>query len=109
MVQIYTSFGYHGVGTCRRIKDELIDLLEKEGKTWEQVVEEAVDKHSWKKPEPKPTTLDQLKTEAEELKSFLDLDENEKAKVEEVKEPAPQETKAGSDAELEGAARASVL
>ncbi|KAL9936827.1 hypothetical protein V8E36_004062 [Tilletia maclaganii] len=37
-VQIYTSFGYTGVGAPRRIKDELVELLKKEGKTWSEVV-----------------------------------------------------------------------
>jgi dihydroorotate dehydrogenase len=48
MVQVYTSFGYDGVGTCRRIKDQLVDELMKEGKSWEQVVNEAVGKLSLK-------------------------------------------------------------
>ncbi|KAK0548398.1 Dihydroorotate dehydrogenase (quinone), mitochondrial [Tilletia horrida] len=37
-VQIYTSFGYTGVGAPRRIKDELLELLKKEGKSWQQLV-----------------------------------------------------------------------
>ncbi|KAI6126072.1 hypothetical protein EDD16DRAFT_1690747 [Pisolithus croceorrhizus] len=36
-VQLYTEFGYDGVGTCRRIKDELASLLKREGKTWRDV------------------------------------------------------------------------
>jgi dihydroorotate dehydrogenase len=39
LVQVYTAFGYDGVGTCRRIKDELIAALEKEGMTWREVVQ----------------------------------------------------------------------
>ncbi|KAF9453550.1 hypothetical protein P691DRAFT_771322 [Macrolepiota fuliginosa MF-IS2] len=77
MVQIYTSFGYNGVGTCRRIKDELVDLLAKEGKTWDQVVKEAVETHSLQEPEKKASTLDQLVSEAEDLKSYLGLGEGE--------------------------------
>ncbi|KAE8218891.1 hypothetical protein CF319_g7313 [Tilletia indica] len=37
-VQIYTSFGYTGVGAPRRIKDELVELLKKEGKSWKELV-----------------------------------------------------------------------
>ncbi|CAD6906477.1 unnamed protein product [Tilletia laevis] len=37
-VQIYTSFGYTGVGAPRRIKDELVALLKEEGKSWMDVV-----------------------------------------------------------------------
>ncbi|KAF8963456.1 dihydroorotate dehydrogenase [Flammula alnicola] len=75
MVQVYTSFGYDGVGACRRIKDELVDELAKEGKSWEQVVHEAVEQLSWKEPIPekKPEpTVQQLISEAEELKTMLD-------------------------------------
>jgi len=106
MVQIYTSFGYNGVGTCRRIKDELVKLLEKEGKTWGQVVKEAVEKHSWREFEPKPTTIEQLETATEELKVYLGLGEREKA--ERGQRSAAQEA-TGGEAELEGAAQASIL
>lgn len=41
-VQLYTSFGYAGVGTCRRIKDELSEALEREGTTWQEVADKAV-------------------------------------------------------------------
>jgi hypothetical protein len=40
-VQVYTAFGYDGVGACRRIKDELTNLLEKQGTTWLEVVQNA--------------------------------------------------------------------
>ncbi|KAG8709062.1 Dihydroorotate dehydrogenase (quinone), mitochondrial [Ceratobasidium sp. 395] len=50
-VQLYTSFGYSGVGTARRIKDELTDQLKREGTTWQQVVSDAVKTHAWVKPE----------------------------------------------------------
>ena len=73
MVQVYTSFGYDGVGTCRRIKDQLVDELMKEGKTWEQVVDEAVGKLSLKEsPVPKEDNVQQLVLEAQELKVLLD-------------------------------------
>ncbi|GJN90128.1 hypothetical protein Rhopal_003127-T1 [Rhodotorula paludigena] len=38
LVQLYTGFLYGGVGLPRRIKDELAELLRKEGKTWKDVV-----------------------------------------------------------------------
>jgi dihydroorotate dehydrogenase len=70
MVQVYTSFGYDGVGACRRIKDQLVDELVKEGKTWEQVVDEAVEKLSLK--ESQEPNVQQLILEAQELKVLLD-------------------------------------
>jgi dihydroorotate dehydrogenase len=75
MVQVYTGFGYDGVGACRRIKDQLIDELKKEGRTWEQVVNEAVEKLSWIEPAPVKqgeAGVKQLIEEAEELKAMLD-------------------------------------
>jgi dihydroorotate dehydrogenase len=51
-VQIYTSFGYDGVGACRRIKDELVEELEKNDTTWSKVVHDALEQHSLK---PAPT------------------------------------------------------
>ncbi|KAI0085842.1 dihydroorotate dehydrogenase [Irpex rosettiformis] len=77
-VQIYTSFGYDGVGTCRRIKDELVEELKKEGTTWAEVVSRAVAEKSFKEPPPpepvKPGegSVAQLIEEAEELKKLLD-------------------------------------
>jgi len=76
MVQVYTSFTYGGVGTCRRIKDELNGKLAKEGKTWDQVVNDAVQNLSWKEPvvqeENREFTVQQLVREAEELGAMLD-------------------------------------
>lgn len=72
MVQIYTSFGYDGVGTCRRIKDELVDELAKEGKLWGQVSKEAIERLSWKEPPAETRDVHQLVAEAEELKVLLD-------------------------------------
>ncbi|KAL0953707.1 hypothetical protein HGRIS_004900 [Hohenbuehelia grisea] len=78
-VQVYTGFGYDGVGSCRRIKDQLVEALAKEGKTWAQVVEEAVAKHSFAPAQPAVKeeastngTVAQLIAEAEELKKLLD-------------------------------------
>lgn len=77
MVQVYTGFGYDGVGSCRRIKDQLCEELSKEGKTWEQVSNEAVAKLSWVPPQPEApveneATISQLVAEGEELKTLLD-------------------------------------
>ena len=71
MVQVYTGFAYDGPGTCRRIKDELVEELAKEGKTWEQVVNEAVTKLSWSGKQEE-ASIQQLISEAEELKGMLD-------------------------------------
>lgn len=81
LVQVYTGFGYDGAGTCRRIKDQLLEALVKEGKTWEEVVNHAVDTLSAKpvqpiEPEPKVLpgegSVTQLIEEAKELKRLLD-------------------------------------
>jgi dihydroorotate dehydrogenase len=47
LIQVYTSFGYDGAGTCRRIKDELESLLKAENTTWKAVVDDSVKKLSW--------------------------------------------------------------
>lgn len=81
-VQIYTRFGYDGAGACRRIKDQVVESLEKEGKTWAELVNTAVEQLS-AKPESKPLpvpdkiapgegSLRTLIEEAEELKKLLD-------------------------------------
>lgn len=108
MVQIYTSFGYNGVGVCRRIKDELVELLAKEGKTWGQVVDEAVERYSLKQVENKPPTLDRLITEAEELKSYLGLGDQSEDLSGENRE-AGQQKAHSDDIDLEGASEASVI
>ncbi|KAF9485477.1 hypothetical protein BDN70DRAFT_903047 [Pholiota conissans] len=72
LVQVYTSFGYDGVGACRRIKDELVDELAKEGKTWEQISNDAVEKLSWVEPPEETRDVRQLVREAEELTELLD-------------------------------------
>ncbi|KAF7790179.1 hypothetical protein EIP86_001131 [Pleurotus ostreatoroseus] len=74
-VQLYTSFGFEGVGTCRRIKDEITDTLKKEGTTWAEVVRKAVQEKSLKEVEPvRPGegSVAQLIAEAEELKALVD-------------------------------------
>lgn len=79
LVQIYTSFGYDGAGACRRIKDELNDLLAKEGSTWQTVVDNAVNELSWKPLSPpvpvkveEPLDIQVLISEAKELGRSLD-------------------------------------
>lgn len=61
-VQVYTAFGYAGVGACRRIKDELAEALAKEGTTWDSVVRRAVKELSEK---PKPKVVKALETKVE--------------------------------------------
>ena len=71
-VQLYTEFGYNGVGTCRRVKDELASLLRAEGKTWSDVVQESVGALSLQAPRGGEATIENLIEEAQELKSLLD-------------------------------------
>lgn len=76
-MQVYTGFGYDGAGACRRIKDQLVEALAKEGKTWREVVEKAVTDLSFK---PAPAervkagdaSVGMLIQEAEDLKKLLD-------------------------------------
>ncbi|KAJ7606189.1 hypothetical protein DFH06DRAFT_1287167 [Mycena polygramma] len=79
LVQVYTGFGYDGAGACRRIKDELVDELAREGSTWAEVVEKAVsqlslpaDAGSRKAQDATNPTLHQLVVEAEELKRMIE-------------------------------------
>ncbi|EIN03533.1 dihydroorotate dehydrogenase [Punctularia strigosozonata HHB-11173 SS5] len=74
MVQIYTHFGYDGVGACRRIKDELSDILRREGTTWKEVVSRATSEASLKADtnEAKEQSMQQLIEEAEDLRKLLD-------------------------------------
>ena len=68
-VQIYTAFGYDGVGICRRIKDEITEELARRGTTWHDLVKQAV---SEKAAAPRATGVQQLVRQAEELKGLLD-------------------------------------
>ena len=79
LVQVYTSFGYDGAGACRRIKDELCELLAKEGATWQDVVDDAVNRLCWKAAPPptpakaeEPLSVEALINEAKELGRSLD-------------------------------------
>jgi dihydroorotate dehydrogenase len=75
LVQIYTSFGYDGAGACRRIKDQLVDELKKEGTTWNQVVKGAEERLSLRDGERE--IISKLVLEAQELKRSLDKLEHE--------------------------------
>ncbi|KAH9029891.1 hypothetical protein EDB84DRAFT_1495575 [Lactarius hengduanensis] len=68
-VQLYTAFGYDGVGTCRRIKDELTEELARRGTTWHDVVKQAVSENA---AAPRAAGVQQLVRQAEELKGLLD-------------------------------------
>lgn len=100
LVQVYTGFGYDGAGACRRIKDELANVLVAQGTTWSAVVSKAVEELSWKKPAPAPVPSKESSTavdggdwkdknikalieEGEELMRLLD-DLSEKLGVEEA-------------------------
>ncbi|KAG6891211.1 hypothetical protein C0995_008463 [Termitomyces sp. Mi166 len=79
LVQVYTGFGYDGVGACRRIKDELSEELKKEGVTWSQVVKKAVDELSLKSEvktspndEKGEEPISQLIADAEHLRALLE-------------------------------------
>ncbi|KAJ7588134.1 dihydroorotate dehydrogenase [Mycena floridula] len=76
LVQFYTEFGYDGPGACRRIKDEIADILATEGVTWADVVQKAVSELSpsdAKLAERKERAeVRQLVLEAEGLKKMLD-------------------------------------
>ncbi|KAG7440911.1 uncharacterized protein BT62DRAFT_975219 [Guyanagaster necrorhizus] len=71
LVQVYTGFGYDGAGACRRIKDQIVETLAKDGVTWADVVGKAVKDLSWKERE-KESEVSLLTKEAEELKRLLD-------------------------------------
>ncbi|KAF9026076.1 Dihydroorotate dehydrogenase-domain-containing protein [Rhodocollybia butyracea] len=68
---VYTSFSYDGVGTCRKIKDQIVETLQKEGTTWAEVVKKAVNELSLKeeprKVKPGEGSVKQLIEEAEHL------------------------------------------
>ncbi|KAG8685418.1 Dihydroorotate dehydrogenase (quinone), mitochondrial [Ceratobasidium sp. 423] len=68
-IQLYTAFGYGGVGTARRIKDELSDELRRLNTTWEKVVDEAIKSQAWVKPEGQKG----LDEGEKELRDMLDV------------------------------------
>jgi dihydroorotate dehydrogenase len=43
-IELYTSFGYEGVGHPRRVKDELVAILKSQGKTWKASVGSGLEK-----------------------------------------------------------------
>jgi dihydroorotate dehydrogenase len=68
-VQLYTVFGYDGVGACRRIKDELTEELARSDTTWQAVVEQAVRETAAASSES--VGVQQLIRQAEELQVVL--------------------------------------
>lgn len=73
-IQVYTSFAYSGVGTPRRIKDEITLLLRQSNQTWMDVVKEGL-KTAWKDtPAPSPTPLIPIPiaTSAKEAKKAIE-------------------------------------
>ncbi|ESK91028.1 dihydroorotate dehydrogenase [Moniliophthora roreri MCA 2997] len=89
MVQVYTSFGYDGVGMCRRVKDEILEALGNEGVNWNNLVNRAVQEKSLSTEEierrkRREIEVTKLIREAEDLKKLLDrfgegLDERDAA------------------------------
>lgn len=79
LVQVYTGFGYDGVGSCRRIKDQIAEQLAKEGTTWGEVVKKAVGELSLKGEVTRRDvdgSISQLISEAKKLQGLLEeLDE----------------------------------
>lgn len=69
-VQLYTVFGYDGVGACRRIKDELTEELVRSDTTWRSVVEQAVRENAAAAPS-ESVGVQQLIHQAEELQTIL--------------------------------------
>jgi dihydroorotate dehydrogenase len=69
-VQLYTVFGYDGVGACRRIKDELTEELVRSDTTWRSVVEQAVRENAAAAPS-ESVAVQQLIHQAEELQAVL--------------------------------------
>lgn len=68
-VQLYTIFGYDGVGACRRIKDELAEELARSDTTWQSVVEQAIRENAAAPSEK--VGVQQLIRQAEELQIVL--------------------------------------
>jgi dihydroorotate dehydrogenase len=69
-VQLYTVFGYDGVGASRRIKDELTEELVRSDTTWRSVVEQAVRENAAAAPS-ESVGVQQLIHQAEELQTIL--------------------------------------
>lgn len=46
-IELYTSFGYEGVGHPRRVKDELTAILKSQGKTWKQVIGNGLEERDY--------------------------------------------------------------
>jgi dihydroorotate dehydrogenase len=77
-VQLYTAFGYGGIGTAQRIKDEIAEELKRQGTMWADVSWEVTQCLAWKAPTCAVTEGDNeddtavLICEVEELKGLLD-------------------------------------
>jgi dihydroorotate dehydrogenase len=71
-VQVYTAFGYDGPGTCRRIKDEIVDELRREKTTWKQIVAGAIENCAKKDITTGDAGLGQLLEDAKHLQKLVD-------------------------------------
>ncbi|KAK4055842.1 Dihydroorotate dehydrogenase (quinone), mitochondrial [Microbotryomycetes sp. JL221] len=65
LVQLYTSFIYHGVGLPRRIKDEIADILRAQNTSWSNIIGTGRPKSSTT-PEPAQNSNETLKASRQE-------------------------------------------
>ncbi|CAE6482131.1 unnamed protein product [Rhizoctonia solani] len=91
-IQLYTAFGYSGVGTARRIKDELTDELKQLGTTWDKIVSEAIQSQAWVKPQGQKA-LDEGEQEIRDMLDVLAVvgNESDRARVHDADHALPKE------------------
>ncbi|CAE6482993.1 unnamed protein product [Rhizoctonia solani] len=94
-IQLYTAFGYSGVGTARRIKDELTDELKRLDTTWEKIVDEAIQSRAWVKPQGQKA-LDEGEQELRDMLNVLGTqlavgDESNQARLQDNDNALPKE------------------
>ncbi|CAE6527624.1 unnamed protein product [Rhizoctonia solani] len=91
-IQLYTAFGYSGVGTARRIKDELTDELKRLGTTWDKLVSEAIQSQAWVKPQGQKA-LDEGEQEIRDMLDVLAVvgNESDRARVHDADHALPKE------------------
>ncbi|PWN54195.1 hypothetical protein IE53DRAFT_383216 [Violaceomyces palustris] len=74
-VELYTSFGYRGVGLPRQIKDELTGLLKAEGKTWKDVIGTGLDLSKLELRDERPQSGQELSSDEAFSKSIASVKE----------------------------------
>lgn len=99
LVQLYTGFVYGGVGLPRRIKDELTELLKKEGKAWKDVVGSGRRIKEAAAPAAAPSTSKSTSdSAASDLPSKEDFEKSLSEAKEELKTLFQELARAGEDA-----------